>query len=191
MSSSSAGRAWLAWWFALLGATVAAAAPAQIIFLRHAEKPEIGIELNDRGRERAQALPALFSKDPRALEHGPAAVIFAMRQAKPSTSLRPILTMEPTARALGLTLDTRFSRDEVVALAHALLTDPRTNGKTVVVCWEHDAIPKVVAALGWRQGPDDWPGKAYDRLWVLDFADGRPVRFRDLPQRLLPGDRKK
>jgi hypothetical protein len=189
-----APRTWRRWLVLLLTVCCTAwavAAPAQIIFLRHAEKPEVGIELNDRGRERAQALVALFTQDKRALEHGSAVAIYAMKQAKPNTSMRPIQTMEPTARALGLTLDTRFTRDEIQSVAHALLADPRAHGKTVVVCWEHDAIPRIVAALGWRNGPDDWPGKAYDRLWVLDFADGKPVRFRDLPQRLLPGDKNK
>jgi len=61
----------------------------------------------------------------------------------------------------------------------------------VIVCWEHDAIPKIVKALGWTTGPSDWPSKAYDRLWVLDFDHGKPVRFRDLPQQILPGDKTK
>ncbi|MBI5766981.1 MAG: hypothetical protein HZA93_04250 [Verrucomicrobia bacterium] len=191
MSASRSRLRCLAWLLALLGAAVAAAAPAQIIFLRHAEKPDSGIDLSEKGRERAQALVALFTQDARALEHGPAAVIYAMKQARLTTSARPIQTIEPTARALGLTVDARFTRDEVSAVARALLMDPRADGKTVIVCWEHDAIPKILAALGWRKGPDQWPGKSYDRLWVLDFAGGRPARFRDLPQRLLPGDKKK
>ncbi len=173
------------------GSVAATAAPAQIIFLRHAEKPEVGIELDERGRERAQALVGLFTKDARVLERGPAAVIYAMKQAKPNTSIRAIQTVEPTARALGLPLDTRFTRDEIAAVARALLTDARADGKTVLVCWEHDAIPRIVKALGYAKCPAEWPGKSYDRLWILDLENGRPVRFRDLPQRLLSGDRKK
>jgi hypothetical protein len=114
-----------------------------------------------------------------------------MKQAKAGSSIRAIQTVTPTARALGLTLDTRFTRDEIAAVAQALLADSRATGKTVVVCWEHDAIPQIVKALGWRDAPKDWPGKAYDRLWVLDLSDGRPTRFRDLPQKLLPGDKAK
>ena len=178
-------------WLVALAACGCAAAPAQVIFLRHAEKPDSGPELNERGRERARALVKLFTTDPRALEHGAPAAIYAMKQAKAKSSVRPIQTVEPTARALGLALDTRFTRDETALIARALLADPRTDGKTVIVCWEHDAIPKILKALGWANGPNDWPGKAYDRLWVIDFENGKPVRFRDLPQNLLPGDKAK
>jgi hypothetical protein len=169
----------------------AVAAPAQIIFLRHAEKPSFGPELDARGRERATALATLFTKDPRVLGHGPAAGIFAMRQAKPGTSVRPIQTIEPTGRALGLPLDTRFTRDEISAVVRAILTSPACDGKTVIVCWEHDAIPEMLQALGWTRGPKNWPDKSYDRLWLLDLENGKPVRFRDLPQKLLPGDKAK
>ena len=80
--------------------------PAQVVFLRHAEKPEVGAELNERGRARAGALVELLTHDARALEHGPAVAIFAMRPHGKKGSVRAIQTMEPTARALGLTTDT-------------------------------------------------------------------------------------
>jgi hypothetical protein len=99
--------------------------------------------------------------------------------------------MEPTGRALKLVLNSRFTRDDIASLAQTLLADPRTAGKTVIVCWEHDVIPQILQALGWTNGPNDWPGKNYDRLWVLDFENGKPVRFRNLPQSLLPGDKEK
>jgi hypothetical protein len=176
---------------ALAGCGLARAAPAQIIFLRHAEKPAIGAELNERGRERAAALVPLFTKDPRVLEHGPPVAIFAMRPRGKSGSVRAIQTMEPTARALGLAPDTRLTRDEIPALVHAIRSAPAYEGKTVIVCWEHDAIPEMLKAFGWTGGPPKWKDKSYDRLWVLDFEHGKPVRFRDLPQRLLPDDKAK
>src|SRR4051812_10393538 len=130
-----------------------AAAPAQIIFLRHAEKPEFGAELNERGRERASALAGLLAKDPRVLEHGTPAAVFAMKPAKAKGSVRAIQTMEPTARALHLTLNTTFTRDELAPLARAIMEAPGFDGKTVVVCWEHDATPKMPPQFGWPRGP--------------------------------------
>lgn len=167
------------------------ATPAQIIFLRHAEKPNQGPELNERGRERAAALVNLFTHDPRVLEHGPAAAIFVMKPAKAGGSVRAIQTMEPAARALGVTPDTSLTRDELKALVKAINANRTLEGKTVVVCWEHDAIPKMLDAFGWTGGPGRWADKTFDRLWILDFKEGVPVRFRDLPQNLLPGDRAK
>ena len=165
----------------------AVAAPAEIIFLRHAEKPEKGSELNERGRDRAAALVSLFTHDARVLEHGPAVAIFAMRPAKRGGSVRAIQTMEPTSRALGVALDTHFSRDETGPLARAILSAAAYEGKTVIVCWEHDMIPEMLKAFGWMNGPAHWSGKSYDRLWLLDFEHGQPTRFRDLPQLPLAG----
>ena len=164
------------------------AAPAQIIFLRHAEKPDVGPELTERGRERAKALVRLFTQDPRALEHGPAVAIFAMKPTGKNGSVRAIETMAATARALGVKLNAHHARDDVAPLVSAIMTAPAFEGKTVIVCWEHGVIPEMLTALGWQDGPQKWPGDAYDRLWVLDFAQGKPSRFRDLPQNLLPGD---
>src|SRR5512141_1042135 len=109
---------------ALAGCGHARAAPAQIIFLRHAEKPEVGSELNERGRERAAALVNLFTGDARVREHGPAVAIFAMRPHGKNGSVRAIQTMEPTARALDLTPDTHLTRDEIAPLVHAILSAP-------------------------------------------------------------------
>jgi hypothetical protein len=46
----------------------------------------------------------------------------------------------------------------------------------------------MVRAFGWTAGPNHWDDAVFDRLWLLDFDHGKPVRLRDLPQRLLPGD---
>ena len=157
----------------------------------HGEKPENGPELNERGRERAAALVPLFTHDERMLEHGPAAAIFAMRPHGKRGSVRAIQTMEPTAKALHFASDTHLTRDEIAPLVRAIVTAPACAGKTVIVCWEHDVIPGMLKAFGWTGGPTHWPGSSYDRLWVLDFENGKPVRFRDLPQKLLSGDKAK
>ena len=177
-----AAFAWMA------GGAAALATPARIILLSHAEKPPTGSELNDAGRKRAEALAGLFANDPRVRGQGAVAAIFAMIPADKTGSVRAIQTMEPTAAALHLRIDTRFTRDEVKALAKAIRKDKTLDGKTVVICWEHKVIPSIVSALGWPNPPSQWLDGVYDRLWVLDFEGGVPVAFHDLPQRLLPGD---
>ena len=166
----------------------ATAAPAQIIFLRHAEKPDAGTELNERGRERAKALAQLFTHDPRVAEQGPAVAIFAMKPTGRNGSVRAIETMAATGSALRIKLTVHFTRDEISPLVHAIMNTRGFDGKTVIVCWEHSVIPDMLKAFGWADGPQKWPEAVYDRLWILDFAQGKPTRFRDLPQKLLPGD---
>jgi hypothetical protein len=169
---------------ALSSGCTASATPAQIIFLRHAEKPAEGPELTARGWERAKALAPLFTSDPRALEHGPAVAIFAMKPG----SARAVQTMEATARALKIRTDHHYFRDEIDGLVNAIRKSKAGEGKTIIVCWEHKVIPEMLKAFGWKEGPKKWPDDVYDRLWILDFENGKPVRFRDLPQKLLPGD---
>jgi len=183
-------RSWLLGAALVAGAAGLRATPAQVIFLRHAEKPDSGTELSERGRARAQALATLFTHDPRVLEHGPAVAVFVMKPAKYS-SIRAVETMFPTGQALHVPLKNNYFREDIDGLAHALLNPKKYNGGTVIVCWEHNQIPEMLKALGWTEGPPRWRDQDYDRLWILDLEAGKPVRFRDLPQRLLPGDAEK
>ena len=173
-------------WFLL--SAWAAAAPAQIIFLRHAEKPKQGPELNARGWERARALVGLFANDPRVHEHGAPVAIYAAYPPKPGGSIRSIQTMEATGKALHLAVNTSVTRDDLDGLVNAILHTPAYDGKTVVVCWEHKKIPLMLRDFGWTTGPKRWDDDVFDRLWILDFEHDHPVRFRDLPQHLLSGD---
>jgi len=166
----------------------APAAPAEIIFLRHAEKPPSGPELNTQGWKRAKALAGLFTQDGRVQEHGRPAAIFAAGLVKPGGSVRSIQTMIATGKALNLPVDSHITRDNITGLVQAIMDSPAYEGKTVLVCWEHKKIPGMVAAFGWDEAPKKWNDSVYDRLWILNFEHGRPVRFRDLPEKLLPGD---
>jgi hypothetical protein len=156
--------------------------------IRHGEKPAQGNELNDQGWQRANALVGLFTTDPDLLTYGTPAAIYAMAQKGTTGSIRPIQTVTPLAQKLGLPIQHPFLRDETDQLAAEILGDPAYDGKMVLVCWEHNAIPPMLKAFGWNGGPDAWPGNAFDRVWILDFKDGKPAAFRDLPQKLLPGD---
>jgi hypothetical protein len=178
----------LAWLLAFLHAASVAAAPAEVILVRHAEKPVDGPTLNERGYERANALAHLFESDARVLAFGRPVAIFSARPSKAGGSIRSVETMVPTGKALGITIDTRFTKDDVSTLVQAVLTDSAFDGRTVLVCWEHKKIPDIARAFGWSGAPSRWDDATFDRLWILDFASGRPVRFRDLPQKLLAGD---
>jgi hypothetical protein len=46
------------------------AAPAEIIMIRHGEKPPSGNELNDQGWQRANALAGFFTSEPAVLTFG-------------------------------------------------------------------------------------------------------------------------
>ena len=92
--------------------------------------------------------------------------------------------MTPTAKALGLDLNTQFSTGDERQMVESILSSPAYQGRTVVICWKHTEIPKIVEALGGTGVPPVWPAASFDRFWIFN-SDGS---FEDRPQLLLPGD---
>jgi hypothetical protein len=64
------------------------AEPAQVIIIRHAEKPEDGNELSLEGRERAAALAPYFLANLDLLEFGPPVAIYAQAQKRLYMTIR-------------------------------------------------------------------------------------------------------
>jgi phosphohistidine phosphatase SixA len=144
-------------------------APACVLVMRHAEKPDDARDpnLSAAGLARAQALadylPATFFVP----DH-----LFASSISKHSA--RPYETVEPLARKTGVPIDTTFADEDYGALAEALLASPAYAGKRIVVCWHHGHIPALLQALGCAAGgyPDPWPGDVFNRIVKLDAANG-------------------
>src|SRR5512137_2536425 len=97
-------QAWQAALLALLLASTASARPAQVILLRHAEKPanEADDHLSEQGRERAQALVGFFTTNPAVTNRGLPSVLFAPLATRRGHSGRPAETLEPLAKQLRL-----------------------------------------------------------------------------------------
>jgi broad specificity phosphatase PhoE len=99
-------------------------APAVVFILRHAEKPmdDKDPNLTPQGFKRAQALPALFLRQPGSsvLPRLPRpAALFAAETAKHSD--RPIETITPLAHALGLKINHSFEDRETSGIASEIL----------------------------------------------------------------------
>ena len=152
------------------------------MLMRHGEDAgETSFHLNDRGMKRAAALPRLFgARLPKP------DFIIATRASKGSN--RPVETIQPLAHALGLPIDNRFKDDDYKYLARTLLTDPRYEGKVVLVCWHHGKIDNLAKDLGAKDAPR-WPDAQFDHVWMIDYKKGGRARFDDVPQQLLDGDR--
>lgn len=195
----------------LLGPSQAWATPARLIILRHAEKLNRH-ELCDLGEQRAQALASQF------LGKGAAQSLFADGE-KPEAFLaitpHTVETITPAAESWNApvtvykvyndkyedddTKEAELARSTEEA-AHDVLTDPRYDGKTVVMAWEHKHIAKAeleqeypgeqitlrqLLRLDQLEGaPETWPDSNYDFFWIVDYAPGNPVpiRFRKVRQ---------
>jgi hypothetical protein len=173
----------------LIAAETVLARPARIILLRHAEKPpdKSNVHLSERGELRARALVAHLTTNPAFVTNCLPAALFAPEVKRRGHSRRPYETLEPLAQHLKLSVQTPYGPSDYAALAEHVLSDPRLDGKTVIVCWIHDYLPALAKALGVKPEPARWKGSVYDRVWVITYADHRAV-LANLPQHLLPGD---
>ncbi|MFE4260552.1 hypothetical protein [Streptomyces sp. NPDC056883] len=168
---------------------------ALVMVIRHAEKPYAGDTGEDdegnenpgflavRGRRRAQELPALFPPTRGARLPRPGAVFAA--GGKEGAPARCRQTVETLATALGTPVRAEFAVGAEPALARAVLA-ART---PVLVCWEHQGMPRLIRGLGAQDVlglPAAWPDR-YDLVWTFTRRQG-VWTFRELPQHLLQGD---
>jgi hypothetical protein len=166
--------------------------PATVMIIRHAEKPDEGHCLSVKGWQRAQALVPFFlgemsneCGDPQPGFAKPVA-IYAQKLDANHKSRRPFETVQALARALNLDIK-GFAHDDADAMVREIQGTSAYKGQSVLICWEHHAIPKLAEAFG-VDDPPDWPGhESYDRVWVIKFKNGN-VKFQDVPQRLLYDD---
>ena len=136
----------LAVYFAAAGSALSQ--PAQVLIIRHAEKPDVGNHLSLQGQERAAALVPYFRGTAAVLRFKTPVAIYAQAMKKPTSSGAPIETVQPLADALHLTLNTSFERDAFKSMVCEIMGNPAYAGRSVLICWEHDVIPGIAAAFG-------------------------------------------
>jgi broad specificity phosphatase PhoE len=167
----------------------AAQPPATILLIRHAEKLTDGrIDLSPVGFERAKRIPKLFGGVGAAAPHNLPRpdFLFATHQSKKSS--RPVETIAPLSEALKLPISAEIEDDDFAALAKELLSG-KYAGMVVLVAWHHGKIPAFARALGAMPPYDPWPETQFDRVWRIDYRDGKAA-LTDLPQGLMAGDSK-
>lgn len=177
--------------------------PSLVMLLRHAEKPlgegsphGVTIDgtldpesLTPRGWQRAGALVGLFAPGrirPAAGSLPTPGYLFAS-QIVGNGSERPRETLLPISERLGLAVDSRFTKGEVVGLVGAI----QAIQGVVLVAWEHHLIPSIATLLVGDESkvPQIWPDDRYDVVWVLDTSRPGHTGFREVPEMLLAGDR--
>lgn len=158
------------------------AGPHIVMIIRHAEKPE-GVSdpnLSPKGYERANALakviPANFPKPD-----------FLIATKRGKVSARPYETITPLSKALREPIEATYKDEEYAQVAHEVLTNPKFDGKVVLIAWHHGKIPELTKALGVSDVPDKWNSEVFDRVWEITYDHGN-ASWQDLPQKALPGD---
>jgi hypothetical protein len=169
---------------AAVGPAGTANAKQTIVFVRHGEKPAKGLgQLDCRGLNRALALPGVIEK-----QFGrPDAILAPNPSAQKDDHgvrydyVRPLATIEPTAVAFGLPVETRIGFEDVAGLA-ATLEAPERRDSLILVAWEHRIIDAVARELLSRHGGDpalvpDWAGADFDGVDVvtIDWSGPTPT----------------
>ena len=162
---------------------------AVILVIRHAEKPGDGQGLSDEGEIRAQAYVNYFKNF--TIDGQPLKLDYIFAAADSKASHRPRLTIEPTSKALGLAIDSRFKDKDFQELANEIKAKP--HGTEILIAWHHGEIPALLRALG--AYPDKnipnakWPESVFG--WVIQLrydADGRLTETKRINEKLLPND---
>ena len=106
--------------------------------------------------------------------------VFASTSTKHSA--RPYQTIRPTADKLGIDVRTTYADRDIKKIVKDLRRK-EFEGKTILMCWHHGMMPKLIRELGHEPPYEPWPEELYDRIISID-RDG----IKNLPQRLLFGD---
>ena len=163
--------------------------PATVLLIRHAEKLTDGrMDLSPVGFERAKVIPQLFGGAGAAAPHNLPRpdLLFATHISKNSN--RPVETITPLSEAMRLPISSEIADKDFATLAKELLSG-KYAGKVVLVAWHHGSLPEFAEALGAKPPYAKWPDTQFDRVWRIDYRDGKAT-LTDLPQGLMPGDSK-
>jgi hypothetical protein len=167
--------------------------PAQVLIIRHGEKPPENaksVDLNAQGKERADALPNLFKASTTRPSPFPTPdFIFATKNTK--HSFRPLETVMPLAKKLNQPINANYADEEYAKLADEILKNPKYAGKTALISWHHGMIPQLAEKLHATGMPEHWKGTVFDRVWQITYDKEGAATFQDLPQHLLPHDSEK
>jgi hypothetical protein len=143
----------------------------KLVFIRHAEKPDDGENLNCKGLNRSFLLPNILYK-----KFGVPNNVYVpgLNQGNVTKHARMLQTATPLVAKYGLSVNTKYDQDDSNGLSEALMGE---NG-TVLIVWEHKNLPHILRALGVKACPN-WPNNDFDSIWIVTFPNGVATLTRD------------
>jgi hypothetical protein len=144
----------------------------KIVFLRHGEKPANGDNLTCQGLNRSLQLPAMFTK-----KFGVPNYVFvpALTLGEATQHSRMFQTVTPLAAKYNLTINSRNEEKDYKSIA----ADLASSRGLVLVVWEHNAMPRIIRALGIKVSGLNWPDNDFDSIWIVTFKKGGAEFTRD------------
>jgi hypothetical protein len=180
------------------------AAAGQAAAAAAAPSPPFGVDfqgnqdphsLLPRGWQRSGALAVLFDPalgPPQAGLRTPATLLSPSYGSPAKTAEhRTYQTIQGLSGRLGVAIVSDFAEGSEPQLAASVVS---SYSGVVLICWEHDHIPAIAAALPTVPGtviPQAWPGDRFDVIWTFTLVPGATAAqytFGQIPQQLLSGD---
>lgn len=159
-----------------------------VVAIRHGEKPAGGLgQLTCKGLNRALKLPKVliprFGKPDAIYAPDPAIGVSDGSRTKYSY-VRPLMTIEPTAIALGMPVNAQIGFTDIAKLQSESTAPPNASA-LIFVAWEHEMLNEFARQLLRSCGKDpsavpNWPNDDYDRIYIfkIEQIQGRAdLRF--------------
>jgi hypothetical protein len=142
----------------------------KVIIIRHGEKPANGNNLSCQGLNRALQLPAVIQK-----KFGIPDYIYipSVSDGTSTSHARMFQTATPLAVKYNLSINSQFDEKN----AKDVSDDIKAKKGTVLVVWEHSAIPAIAKRLG-IGNPGRW-GNSFDTIWIITFPQGNARMVKD------------
>ena len=141
----------------------------KVVIIRHGEKPadksDGGDNLSCQGQNRALQLPAVLIKKIGKPDY---TYVPALKLDKNTAHSRMFQTVTPFAVKYNLTINSKYDESAPNDVAKSVL---KKSG-TVLMVWEHSAIPDLATALG-VDNPPKWKGADFDSVWILTYASAK------------------
>ncbi len=137
----------------------------KVVIIRHGEKPADGDNLSCQGENRALQLPALLVK-----KFGKPDDIYvpSLKSDDATKHSRMFQTASPLAIKYNIGINSKYSAKDEDKIAHSVF---KKTG-TVLMVWEHSAIPDLARELG-VGSPPTWDDADFDSIWVVNYHDGK------------------
>jgi hypothetical protein len=139
----------------------------KVVIIRHGEKPKDGDNLSCQGENRALQLPAVLVQKIGTPDY---VYVPALESDKSTAHSRMFQTASPLAIKYNLRINSKYDAKDDEAISKSVF---KKNG-TVLVVWEHSAIPELASVLGVAH-PPQWEDADFDSMWLISYHDGKAM----------------
>jgi hypothetical protein len=151
----------------------------KVIIIRHAENPLKGDNLSCQGLNRSiQLPPVLYSK----FGIPNFAYVPAIGRGPATKHARMFQTIVPMSIEYNLKINSNYDENDSTNIASEI----KSKNGTVLIVWDHKAIPSIVRALGVAGFYLKWSEEDFDSIWIVTFTNGRAIFSAD-KEGLSPG----